>query len=54
MAWIFFFFFLLKEFSCDAVGEGSSIVTAIARFTDVEVVQSLALVLPHAAGTTKK
>ena len=40
-----------KEFSCDAVGEGLGIITAVALVTAVAQVSSLAQELPYATGT---
>jgi len=44
----------IKEFSCDAVGKGSGVVTAPAWVATVVWVWSLIQELPHATGTAKK
>ena len=41
------------EFSCDAAGQGSGIVTVVAQVTAVVQVRSLAWDLPHAKGKAK-
>ena len=42
------------EFSCDAGGLRSDVVTAVAWVTALVRVRSLAQELPHATGTAKK
>ena len=45
---------LIKEFSCDPGGEGSSVVTAVAWVPPVAWVGSLAQELPHTMGMAQK
>lgn len=43
-----------QEFSCGSLGEGSIVVTAVARVAALAWVQSLAWELLHATGMAKK